>query len=171
MSDSDDPYIPVGRVLAAYGVKGWFKLRSDTQPVTNILNYSPWYLRVDQHWQVFTPKHGRVHGKGLVAQLVECGDRDCAEALAGTDIAIHSQQLAELGENEFYWRDLIGLNVHNHHGELLGTVRELLETGANDVLVVSTDGKDILIPFVMHHYIQKVDLASGEIHVEWERDY
>jgi 16S rRNA processing protein RimM len=111
----------------------------------------------------------RVHGAAVVAQLLGCEDRDAATALRGNEVAVLRAALPATEENEFYWTDLFGLKVVNVLGQDLGVVARIFETGANDVLVVQGE-RERLIPFVAA-VIQKVDLASGIIRVDWGADY
>jgi len=161
--------VELGRVSGLFGVKGWVKVFSHTEPSGNILNYSPWYLQLDGRWQAFKLKQGKVHGKGIIAQLESCSDRDEAARLVGATIAVDRSQLDELPEHEFYWSDLIGLLVVTAEGDELGRVDHLLETGANNVLVIKAkDGQEHLIPYIYGDVVQAVDLAEGRLQVDWE---
>lgn len=166
--------IMLGRVSGLFGVKGWIKVYSDTEPRDNILNYSPWYLRRQDGWQPYEVIAGRPHGKGIVAQLADCPDRDAAAELIGSSIAIRSDQLPAAGEDEYYWSDLRGLKVITIQGVELGRVVNLMETGANDVLVVreaGEQGRERLIPFIRHQVIQEVDLENGQLTVDWDPEF
>lgn len=168
-SDPSQPVI-IGQVAGVFGVKGWIKVRSDTSPCDNILNYSPWYLQQEGDWVAYDLVSGQKHGKGLIAQLKGCDDRDVAAGLVGQQIAISHDQLPAAKEGEYYWADLIGLEVRNTRGELLGKVARLMETGANDVLVVKGEQGETLIPYVSEHSVLSVDLEAGCIQVDWELD-
>lgn len=171
MSQAFKPLI-VGKLNGASGIKGWVKVYSYTDPKENILNYSPWYLKLDGQWQQVSILNGREQGKTVVAQLEGCNDRNTAESYRGVEIAIEESQLPQLEEGEYYWRDLVGLTVVNMAGEELGTVKKMMETGANDVLVVKTTSKEeLLIPYVPEYSVMKVDLESKQITVDWELDY
>lgn len=171
MSQAFKPLI-VGKLNGASGIKGWVKVYSYTDPKENILNYSPWYLKLDGQWQQVSILNGREQGKTVVAQLEGCNDRNTAESYRGVEIAIEESQLPQLEEGEYYWRDLIGLTVVNMAGEELGTVKKMMETGANDVLVVKTASKEeLLVPYVPEYSVMKVDLESKQITVDWELDY
>lgn len=164
--DSDP--IVVGRISGVFGVKGWVKVFSHTQPKENILTYSPWLLKQNQNeWQEVDLVAGHRQGKGIVASLEGCTDRDQAAALKGADIAIRNEQLASLAKDEFYWADLIGLTVLNQENLLLGKVESLIETGANDVLVVKGE-QEVLIPFAMPQIIKQIDLDAGQMIVDWQ---
>jgi 16S rRNA processing protein RimM len=175
MTAQDDPgMILLGRVSGLFGVKGWIKVHSDTEPRDNILNYSPWYLQREGEWQAYEVIAGRPHGKGIVAHLSNCPDRDAAAELIGSTIAIRREQLPAAGDDEYYWSDLRGLKVTTSQGVELGQVVSLMETGANDVLVVrETDetGREHLIPFIMDQVIREVDLERGLLIVDWDPEF
>ncbi|MGD8567164.1 MAG: ribosome maturation factor RimM [Gammaproteobacteria bacterium] len=173
MEETDSQFVVVGKITSAYGVKGWVKVFSYTDPVSNILQYTPWYLPDSpKHngWRRCELVNGRLHGKQLVAQLEGVNDRNQAELLRGTDIAVPRSQLPEPEEGEYYWLDLKGLRVVNTHGVELGVVDDMMETGANDVLVVKGD-RQRLIPYVMDEIVKDVNLAGGVLTVDWEPDY
>lgn len=167
----EDPpeLVVVGRVSGAYGVGGAIRVTSATQPKDNILEYRPWWLGVAGRFRPVALEALEPHGEGFVARLAGVADRDAAQALKGSEVAVPRSALPELPSGrEFYWRDLIGMAVVNADGSALGTVRELIDTGAHDVLVVGpADGRDVLIPFV-DAFVTDVDLAAGEIRVDWQ---
>lgn len=175
MAEPDDPaYILVGRIGAPYGVRGWVKVHSFTESPQNILDYEPWYLRTagkaDAPWRVAAIEDAKDHGKGIVAKFAGCDDRDAAALSAGTDIAIHRDQLPPAEEGEYYWVDLVGLKVLTLEGADLGRVDHLMETGANDVLVVVGE-RERLIPFVMGVIVKDVNIEAGLIRVDWDADF
>lgn len=171
MAEDMDDYIVVGRIAGLYGVRGWVKVFSHTQPRENILTYSTWYLKKQGEWVANDLEAGRAHGKGVVAKLKGCDDRDAAAALMGNTIAIHREHLPQAAPGEYYWADLIGLEVVTVDGVSLGVVDHLLETGANDVLVVTQAGVERLIPFVQGQFVRSVDLAARLITVDWDPDF
>ena len=179
MSTSDTEqhqlWVPVGKINGLFGVKGWIKVFSDTQPRENILNYSPWFLKRNGQWQEFKLLTGKSHGKGVIAQLAGCSDRDIAAELIGSQIAIKREQLPKASPGEYYWSDLKGLKVINLEGIDLGNVASMLETGANDVMVVHEFGKkgkkERLIPFVTEDTVHEVNLEQGYITVDWDADF
>ncbi len=160
----------VGRVVGVFGIKGWVKVFSHTQPRENILRYDPWWLAEGDGWRRVALAGGQRHGKGLIAQVAGVADRDAAQALVGRDIAIDRAQLPALPEGEYYWSDLIGLQVYGTGGVPLGRVKELIETGAHDVLVVQGE-RERLIPWAVPQIVKAVDLAAGRIDVDWAPDY
>jgi 16S rRNA processing protein RimM len=162
--------IVVGKIVGAYGIKGWLKILSFTRPRENLLKYSPWSVKQNEEWHEIQLLESRSQGKGLVASLVGITDRDKAMALIGSDLAIDRDQLPVPNEGEFYWHDLINMQVINQQNEMLGVVTELLETGANDVLVVEADKQRYLIPYVKDVYIKDVDIEQGILTVDWQSD-
>ncbi|EIJ42143.1 16S rRNA processing protein RimM [Beggiatoa alba B18LD] len=163
--------VMLGRINGLYGVKGWVKVYSYTDPLANILTYSPWQICQQGQWRDVIVEDGREHGKGIIAKLQGVDDRDQAIPYLGTDIAIAKTQLHPLIEGEYYWSDLIGLTVINQDGVCFGTVDYLLETGAHDVLVVKGEEQERLIPFVLTVFIKAIDLQNRTIQVEWDTDF
>ncbi|NQY25911.1 MAG: ribosome maturation factor RimM [Piscirickettsiaceae bacterium] len=172
MANSDE-FIRVGKIAGAFGVKGWVKIFSFTDPRKNILSYSPLYLLRKGEWVKLDVVSGRVQGKGIVMSLQGITDPDQVLPLVGTELAIKKEQLKPTTNNEFYWSQLIGLTVINLKDETLGIVDSLHETGANDVLVVKNKEQktEQLVPFVMEEVVQLVDLDNKIIRVDWELDY
>ncbi len=160
----------LGRVSGIYGVKGWVRVFSHTSPRSNILSYSSWYLRQVGSWVKYKLQSGRAHGKGVVAQLKGCDDREQAAMLMQAEIAIPREQLPELQPDEFYWADLEGLKVQTTEGVDLGVVDYLLETGANDVVVVKGE-RERLIPYLWQDVIRSVDLKAGRMIVDWDPEF
>jgi 16S rRNA processing protein RimM len=152
----------------------------------SIVDYKPWFIRAENKknapWIQVTLEAGKRHAKTVIAKLEHCDDRDLALTYVGNEIAIELKQLEALKrKNEYYWRDLLGLRVINQQGMELGTVKNLMETGANDVLVVVSDIKDEngekvkaqerLIPWTMNNAIIGVDLERKVIEVDWDADF
>lgn len=161
--------VPVGRIVGVFGIKGWVKVFSDTDPPDNILSYSPWYVRREAHWQPLAVAEGQTHGKGILVRLEGCEDRDQAGQWVGCDIAVERSQLTDLPAGEYYWIDLVGLDVFNQQGIRLGNVSHLFATGSNDVVVVKdTNGKEQWIPYIPGRYVLAVDLPGRKMTVDWE---
>jgi len=170
--DTSVEYIPVGKISGAFGVKGWVKVYSFTDPRNNILHYSPLYLSRKGEWIEVKMLDGRVQGKGVIMSLEGVTDRDQVIPLVGVELAITKNQLKPVEEDEYYWSDLIGMNVINLQDEQLGLVDSLLENGAHDVLVVlDANKKERLIPFVLDDIVELVDVNNKIIRVDWESDY
>jgi 16S rRNA processing protein RimM len=151
-------------------VRGWVRVFSYTQPRENILHYRPWHLKLGGDWREYELAEARQHGKGVVARLSGCEDRDAARLLMDVEIGVRRDQLPAARGDEYYWADLQGLEVRTLGGDLLGRVNYLLETGANDVLVVQGE-RERLIPFVAGQVVRAVDLDRGEIRVDWDKDF
>ena len=172
MTAQQDDIILVGRINGLYGVRGWVKVYSETQPRENILSYRQWLLGEPGQWREVKLEDGRSQGKGVVAKLQGVDDRDQAASLHGQQIAIRREQLAPAREGEYYWADLIGLVVRNPDGVVFGHVDHLLETGANDVLVVIDEaGAERLIPFVQGQFVLEIDLAERRMLVDWDPEF
>ncbi len=154
-----------------YGVKGWLRVFSHTQPRERILSYRPWLIQRGGSWQVVEVEAGQAHAKGVLVKLAGCDDRDAAARLIGADIAIRREQLEALAPGEYYWADLIGLRVETVAGVALGRVETLLETGANDVLVVQDGRRERLIPYVRPQFVTEIDLARGLLVVDWDPEF
>lgn len=162
--------VTLGQINGLYGIQGWVKVFSYTAPKTNILNYSSWQLYYQDSWHVHTMCAGQAQGKGLIAQLSGCQTRDQAAQLLGAEIAIDRQQLPTLNAEEYYWTDLIGLQVINQDDIHLGQVAHLFATGANDVLVLSGE-RERLIPFLLDSVILEIDLTQRRLRVDWDAHF
>ncbi len=158
--------ILVGRITAAHGVRGWVKVRSFTRPVENILNYTPWLLATRAGLMSREVLESRQQGNGFIVRLAEVDDRDQAQSLGATDILVPRDSLPVLKPGEHYWHDILGMTVVNAGGEELGIVKQVLETGANDVIVVE-GAQRWLIPWVRDVYITGVHPDSNRIEVDW----
>lgn len=168
--------IQLGRINGGYGLKGWLKVYSDTDPIEQILSYSPWQLRRgDTELQVEIEK-GKRHGPGLIVLFAGIEDRNQAESLIGYEVWIDRAKLPELEQGEYYWHQLEGLKVVNQSGAVFGKVDHLVATGANDVMIVkpvtgSIDETERLIPFVLGEVVKDVNIDTAIIVVAWESDY
>ncbi len=159
----------MGRIGAPFGVRGWFKVQPFTAAVTNLLDYPAWWVGSADDWQEHAVTEAKAHGRAVIARLEGCVDRDAAARFRGKEIAVARAQLPETGPNEYYWSDLIGLNVVNGAGQDFGRVTQMMETGANDVLVVQGE-RERLIPFIAE-VIAAVDLEAGVMRVNWDADF
>lgn len=171
MTSSTQQYIVVGEISGVFGIKGWVKVYSFTEPRENILTYSPWVLRKGNELKSVDVLDGALQGKAVVACLSGITDRDLAASLGGYEIAIDTTLLPPAEEGEYYWRDLIGLKVKTEQGIALGVVDYLLETGANDVLVVKEGEKERLIPFLQGQFVKDINLESGIMIVDWDPEF
>lgn len=162
--------IQAGRITGLYGVRGWVKVYSYTQPRDNIIQYSPWLVKLNGQWRKLEIAEGRAHGKGVVVRIDGYQDRTQATELIGSDIEICREQLPELTEDEYYWSELEGMEVRTNSGQSLGVVDHLLETGANDVLVVKGE-RERLIPYLRDDVIIDIDRQKKMITVDWDPDF
>ncbi len=162
--------VVLGEIAGAHGVRGAVKVVSWTRPRLNIFEYRAWQLDSGNGLQTVQVKNGREQGRGLVAELAEITDRDAALALRGAAITVARSALPPAADGEFYWADLQGLAVETTTGQSLGIVTGLMETGANDVLVVNGD-RERLIPYVPGEFVQSVDLGAGRLVVDWDPEF
>lgn len=172
---SAEDLVVLGKITSVHGVRGEVKIYSFTDPIDNLLDYRRWTLRRDGEVKQMELVNGRLQGKVLVAKLKGLDDREVARTYAGFEICVPREQLPDLDEGEFYWYQLVGLNVIDMQGQLLGRLDHLLETGANDVMVVkpcagSLDDRERLLPYT-EQCVQQVDLAAGEMRVDWDADF
>jgi len=163
--------VVVGCVGAPFGVKGWVHVQSFTEPAENILSYKTWYLRKTTQWQEIKVKNARVHGKGFVAMFIGCENREAAAVLNHAEIGVPREALPALDPGEYYWTDLIGMTVVTKEGEILGEVKDLLETGSNDVLIVKGEKKEHLIPYIPKEYVLQVDINAKRMQVDWDPEF
>lgn len=162
----------LGRIVGLYGVQGWVKLESWTEPRAKIFDYPLWQLVAAPGTETeIAGAKGRPQGKGLIAHLPGIEDRDQAAALVGSDIYVAREQLPPPGKDEYYWVDLEGLEVVTVEGTALGRVSHLFATGANDVVVVRDDVRERLIPFIQGSYVRSVDLSGGRMVVDWDPEF
>jgi 16S rRNA processing protein RimM len=159
----------VGRFGKTYGVSGWIKVISFTTPQENILKFQPWLIQKKDEWEEFYFEASKKHAGGVIVKLPSCNSPEEARYFTNINIGIRREQLPKLPANEFYWDDLIGLDVVNKEGVNLGKIEELIATGSNDVLVVMGDRKR-LIPYISNVII-KVDLSSKSVSVDWGEDF
>lgn len=167
--------LTLGRVAGVYGVRGWVKLQSFTRPVENLLNYREVWIA---HGAGFAARmvEARVHGGGIVARLTgpdgaPIEDRDLAAGLIGAELQVERDRMPAPDEGQFYWVDLVGLEVRNEDGTVLGTVDSLTSNGAQDVLVVRDGDTERLIPFVQGPIIRSVSLQDRRIVADWQPDF
>lgn len=177
-ADADLPppsMLCAGKITGAYGIKGWVKVHAYTDPIENLLRFDRWWMKRRSEYQVAEIAEAKRHGKGLVCRLAAISDRTAAEALRGTELWVAADELPALESGEYYWHQLQGLRVWcEHEGQqfLVGEVDHLLDTGANDVLVVgpcdaSIDDRERLIPYLMGSVVQDIDVENRRIDIVW----
>ena len=173
--------VEVGRIADAWGVKGWFKVLAYSAEPEALFSSKRWFLlpaekgaRLFEGCAKLAIKEAKTHSDSVVASAHDIDDRNAAESLRGARVFVARSSFPSANADEFYWVDLIGLEVVNREGEPLGTVRDLLSTGPQTVLVLAyqEDGadKERMIPFVSA-YVDGVDLKARRITVDWQLDY
>ncbi len=166
----------IGRITSVFGVKGWLKVYSYTDPKEGILSYRNWTLDLDGRRIPARLEEGRRQGQGIVVRLKGVDDRDVALTYCGAEVRVDTDALPELPDGEFYWFQLEGLDVFTVEGECLGKVHHLIETGSNDVLVVqptreSIDQRERLIPYLPDQVVREVALAGSRMVVDWDPEF
>lgn len=168
--------ITLGRVGKTHGIKGWLRLYSYTDPPDNLADYRRFWIDREGVAGQLELDQVAPQGDHLVGHFTGYDDPEAAQRLVGAQLQVAAEELPELDSGEFYWHQLLGLAVINQEGQLLGRVARLMETGANDILVVrpvsgSLDDHERLIPYLQGSVIRRVDLDEGQILVEWVADY
>jgi 16S rRNA processing protein RimM len=170
VSANKQKWVTLGRVSGVFGVKGWLKVHSYTEPRANLAEFGVLTLRLDAADSRFEVEESQSRAGGVAIKLRGIDDRDRAQAWVGADIVVEREGLPTAQAGEHYWVDLEGLEVVDVTGLVLGKVEYLLATGANDVLVVG-GAQQRLIPFIVGSVVKEVDLGVGRIVVDWSSDY
>lgn len=175
----------MGRIVAPYGVYGWLKVIPDTEAFDGLFDYDTWWVGNGKDWRELEVETAKIHNDVILVKLVGINDRDAAFACKGKQIAVPRSQLPEPDENEYYWSDLIGLRVKNLQGVDFGTITDVFETGANDVIAVQEDQvkqqtpagevkkekpQERLLPFIAS-VVLEVDLEAKTMLVDWDPDF
>ena len=162
----------VGKINGIFGVKGWVKVFTYTQEKSNICQYTPWHIYQEENkqYQILEVIQAKLQGKTIIAQIKDINDCDQAKLLLGTKLYINPNQLPKSTKDEYYWHELKGMKVVNKNGVNLGMVQSLLNTNANDVLVVGEGKNKQLIPY-HKKYLLNIDTDSQTITVDWEKDF
>lgn len=173
---SPETLLKVGHINSPYGIKGWVWVFALTEPLSNIFAYSPWYIRRGGRFEAVDVADWREQGKGVVARLKGCDDRNGAEDLRNIEIYVPKDALPELDDGDYYWSDLEDQDVWTVSGVFLGRVHGMMETGSNDVLVVkpcegSIDRQERLIPWLPEQVVTRVDQTTRRITVDWDPDF
>lgn len=170
MSEDDvEERVIIGKVGGTYGVKGWMHIQSFTDPIDNILAYDSLDFRLRNGWKTLNIANGKLHGKGIVLQVEGCATPEAAKQYTHCELAVFRDELPELGDNEYYWRDLQGMQVVAEDQTSLGVVEYMFATGSNDVMVVKGE-QEHLIPFIPQSIVN-VDEEQGIITVRWDPDF
>jgi len=165
----DEKKLLVGKINGFFGVQGWIKIFSYTEPRKNILEYQPWYFVDKGTYKAIEMTTGREQSKTIVAHVKGIDNRDQAGQLIGKSLYIDKDQLPELDYDEHYWHELVGFRVINKNGVDLGVVDYLVVTGSNNVLVTKGD-KEHWIPYI-DPYLVTVDKQNRLISVDWDENF
>ena len=165
MNNQDDEFILVASVGKPVGLKGWAKVNSFTRPPENLFNFKNFFLDVDGDKENINIDKFSKSGKNYILKVESLDSIEEIERLKNKEIFIKSEDLPKLKENEFYWKDLIGMEVRQIDGTVIGVVVEIIETGSDDVLVVEKNNKKELIPFNFGEIIKEV--SDNSITVDW----
>ena len=166
----DNNLVPMGRIIGAFGIKGWVKIKADTHENDALIQYESLYLSIGGKNSLYKIENSFVQNDVLHVKFEEISDRDVAMGLKGVVVSVSRESFPATHDDEYYWVDLMGLSVSNVTGDYFGVVIDMMETGANSVLVVKNEDTERLIPFV-GVYISDVDLKQKKITVNWELDY
>lgn len=160
-------FATIGKITGAFGVRGWVRLESYTDPAVNLFKLPE--LKLFQRNTVLALHLDayQSHQKSWVAKFSECNDRDLALAWRGAYIKIDRAQLPALPAGQYYWMDLEGLTVYNLTHDVLGKIDHLFATGANDVIVIKREDKEVYIPYVYPQIVKEVNLDQGYMVVDW----
>ncbi|VEB35107.1 ribosome maturation factor RimM [Legionella cherrii] len=168
--NNQDNWIVIARFGRPHGVKGFVTVHSFTEPRDNVLKYTNWHAFINNKWQPIKLLRAEVQTKSIIAQIEGYPERESVAHLTNIEIAVQQEQLETLKPGEYYWHQLIGMNVINQKGQSFGTVTEIIPTGANDVLVVEGN-KRHLIPYLLDQFILDIDTNQQLITVDWDMDF
>jgi 16S rRNA processing protein RimM len=164
-----DELVVMGRVIGSYGIRGWVRVQPFTGTRDALLDYPEWRIATAApgEWKRCRVLDGRLHGDGIVASVEGIATREEAVALKGSDVMVPREALPPVADDEVYLADLVGCNVVDRGGTLLGKVASVQDNGAQPVLIVAAgEGRQTLIPFVPA-IVDEVDLVEGRIIVDW----
>ncbi len=162
--------VVMGRVLWAYGVRGWVKVQAFTEQPEALKEFPRWWLAKSGEWREVQVEECSAHGAYLVARFAGCHSPEEAARYRGSEIAVPRETLPDPGTDRYYETDLIGLRVLNQAGEELGRIDSILENGAHAVMRVRWEGGERLVPWV-ESVVRSVELEAGEVRVDWGIDW
>lgn len=168
--NNQDNWLIIGRFGKPHGIKGFVTVHAFTEPRDNILRYTNWHAFINNKWQPIKLLSAEVQNKSIIAQIEGYPERETVARLTNVEIAVHREQLEELESGEYYWHQLIGMNVINSKGESFGKVIEIIPTGSNDVLVIQGE-KRHLIPYLPGQFILDINSNKQLITVDWDMDF
>lgn len=164
-------WVKIGRFGRTHGIKGCIIVHSFTDPSDRIKEYKQWYAFINQQWRPIKLKKINVNSKHILAQIEEYETQEQVAVLTNIDIAVPRDELPPLADGEYYWHELIGMNVVNLAGQEFGQVDSIMATGSNDVLVVEGKEKKHLIPYLIDQFVIKIDKENRLILVDWDIDF
>lgn len=169
-TNEPDDVIVIGRFARTYGVQGWIKLISFTEPSDNILTYTNWLIRHQQQaWKPFEVEEVKCHGQGIIAKISGFDTPETVKYYTNAEVGIRRDDFPSLDPETVYLCDLPGYQVNNQSGEFLGTVESVFHSGAHDILNVK-DQAHYLIPFVRDEFIIELDKIARRMTVAWASD-
>lgn len=165
--------ILIAHIGAPFGIQGFVKINSYTDPFDQLLHYQPWFIKIDDAYQPVVVDKVKIQNDHIVVRFKDCHDRTQASRYTNTALYIPRDALPALATDEYYLSDLEGLNIYQIDGSFMGTVQWIMRTGANDVLVVwdVERNKEHLIPFLLNDTIITIDLKQRIAHVNWDPDF
>lgn len=169
LADSEQKIV-IGRFGSPFGVKGWIKVQSFTEPEENLLTYANWHILERNSWSLIKHDDYAKHGKGWIVHLVGYDSPEAVRFLASTDIAVARSDFPPLAEDEFYINDLVGFSAINTESVTLGKVMGFVDSGAHELLVIEGE-KEYLIPLIKDRFLKAVDKAKQQIIVDWDADF
>ncbi|MFT3807331.1 ribosome maturation factor RimM [Arenimonas sp.] len=167
--------VTLGRIRSAVGLAGWVKVETFTDPAEGILRYRSWQLQTPQGWRVLRVQNSRWSGQGLQVQFEGIADRDAAELLRNTEVAVFRHEMPSPPAGEYYWDDLLGLTAYTPQGNCLGQLDHFLDSPAHPFMVLHAKDEqqarvEHLVPLVKGR-ILSVDFAQGRMVLDWTLDW
>jgi 16S rRNA processing protein RimM len=169
-ASAEDRVVTLGKIVGTFGVKGWVKVSSFTNPATNILDYEVWQLSGGNGWHAVRVEDGRETGKGVLAKLAGIETPEAARLRIGAELGVWRSEMPPPAAGEYYWSDLEGLEAITQEGDSLGRVDHFRTTPAGTVVVIQGGAKEHWVPFVKERIVN-VDIAAGRIVLDWPLDW
>ena len=168
--DNNADWVVLGQFGRTHGIKGFITVHSFTEPRENILRYNEWFVFLNNQWQTLALSQIEVNDKHILVKVEGYSEREQIAELTNIKIGVPGEQLPTLETGEYYWHQLIGMQVINQSGDVFGYVQEIIPTGANDVLAVEGDRR-YLIPYLPGRYVISIDPEQRQIVVDWDKAF